>query len=91
VWSIPTVQPPGPLPDLRRGHRRLAVEKAQRQSPADRRGAITPALLDPLVDSIGTAAGLSGVNRCTHRQTVTWSTVTPCLASSSSTSRQDRP
>jgi hypothetical protein len=91
VWSIPTVQPPGPLPDLRRGHRRLVVETAQRQSPADRRGAITAALLDPLVDSIGTAAGLSGVNRCTHRQTVTWSTVTPRSASSSSTSRQDRP
>jgi hypothetical protein len=31
------------------------------------------------------------VNRCTHRYTVTWSTSTPRSASSSSTSRYDRP
>jgi hypothetical protein len=43
-----------------RSHRRLAVETAQRQTPADRRGAIMAALLDPLVDSIDTAAGLFG-------------------------------
>jgi hypothetical protein len=35
--------------------------------------------------------GEQGVNRCTHRYTVTWSTSTPRSASSSSMSRQERP
>src|SRR5712691_6103925 len=33
----------------------------------------------------------SGVKRCTHRYTVTWSTSIPRSASSSSTSRYDKP
>lgn len=52
--------PPGPLPDLRATHRRLTIATAAGLTPADRRGAILAALLDPLVDSIDTAADLLG-------------------------------
>ena len=40
----------------------------------------------------GRAASIdNGVKRCTHRKTVTWSTVIPRSASSSFTSRQESP
>ena len=52
--------PPGPMPDLRAAHRRLTVATARGLTPADRRGAILAALLDPLVDSIDAAADLIG-------------------------------
>jgi uncharacterized membrane protein YccC len=51
---------PGPLPDLRAAHRRLTAATASGLTPADRRGAILAALLDPLVDSIDSAADLLG-------------------------------
>jgi uncharacterized membrane protein YccC len=54
----PPGHPPGHLPDLRQSQRKLAADSAASLTPADRRGAILAALLDPLVDSIDTAADL---------------------------------
>ena len=51
---------PGPLPDLRAAHRRLTAATTSGMTPADQRGAILAAMLDPLVDSIDTAAELLG-------------------------------
>lgn len=68
VHAIRTGEPPRHFPGLRRAHRRLSVGTAQGQTPADRRGAIMAALLDPLVDGIDTAADLlsgSGRDRLT--------------------------
>jgi uncharacterized membrane protein YccC/glyoxylase-like metal-dependent hydrolase (beta-lactamase superfamily II) len=56
VRSIRAGQPPGPLPDLRQSQRELTAQTAARATQADRRGAILAALLDPLIDSIDTAA-----------------------------------
>ncbi|HEX9064329.1 MAG TPA: FUSC family protein [Streptosporangiaceae bacterium] len=63
VRALRESEPPGPLPDLRAAHRRLTVATATGRTPADRRGAILAALLDPLVDSIDTAADLLGGER----------------------------
>jgi uncharacterized membrane protein YccC len=60
VSSIQAGRPPGELPELRQSQLRLAAESAECLSPEDRRGAILAALLDPLVDSIDTAADLLG-------------------------------
>lgn len=60
VRALRESEPPGSLPDLRAAHRRLTVATATGLTPADRRGAILAALLDPLVDSIDTAADLLG-------------------------------
>jgi uncharacterized membrane protein YccC/glyoxylase-like metal-dependent hydrolase (beta-lactamase superfamily II) len=56
VRSIRAGQAPGPLPDLRQSQRELAAQTATGTTQADRRGAILAALLDPLIDSINTAA-----------------------------------
>jgi uncharacterized membrane protein YccC/glyoxylase-like metal-dependent hydrolase (beta-lactamase superfamily II) len=56
VRSIRAGQAPGPLPDLRQSQRELAAQSASRATQADRRGAILAALLDPLIDSIDSAA-----------------------------------
>jgi uncharacterized membrane protein YccC len=58
VQALRSEHPPEPLPDLRHAHRRLTIATAAGQTPADRRGAILAALLDPLVDAIDTAADL---------------------------------
>lgn len=60
VTALRESEPPEPLPDLRAAHRRLTVATGTGLTPADRRGAILAALLDPLVDSIDTAADLLG-------------------------------
>ncbi len=49
-------EPPAPLPDLRASQRQLVALTTARLTQQDRRGAILAALLDPLVDSIDTAA-----------------------------------
>lgn len=56
--SVASGQPPVALPDLRLSQRRLAAASAGRQTLEQRRGAILAALLDPLVDSIDTAASV---------------------------------
>jgi uncharacterized membrane protein YccC len=56
--SVREARPPGELPPLRQSQLRLAARFAECLTPEDRRGAILAALLDPLVDSIDTAAGL---------------------------------
>jgi glyoxylase-like metal-dependent hydrolase (beta-lactamase superfamily II) len=56
VRSIRAGQAPGPLPDLRQSQRELAARTATGTTQADRRGAILAVLLDPLIDSINTAA-----------------------------------
>ena len=63
VRALRESEPPRPIPDLRAAHRRLTVATASGLAPADRRGAILAALLDPLVDSINTAADLLGNGR----------------------------
>jgi hypothetical protein len=45
----------------------LVQKNTQRQTPADRCAAIMAALLDPLVDSIDTAADRSAAPPLTHR------------------------
>jgi uncharacterized membrane protein YccC len=62
VDSISANHPPGDLPALRQSQRKLAADSAASLTPADRRGAILAALLDPLVDSIDTAADLLATN-----------------------------
>lgn len=56
VRAIRAGEPPGPLPGLRESQRKLTAQTAAYLTPQDRRGAILAALLDPLVDSIDTAA-----------------------------------
>jgi uncharacterized membrane protein YccC len=63
VRALRGSEPPGPTPDLRGSHRRLTVATATGTTQTDRRGAILAALLDPLVDSIDTAAELLGADR----------------------------
>lgn len=58
VHALRTGTRPGDLPELRQAHRQLAAATSSGLTPADRRGAILTALLDPLVDSIDTAADL---------------------------------
>ncbi|MGI9006479.1 MAG: FUSC family protein, partial [Streptosporangiaceae bacterium] len=60
VRALREAEPPRPIPDLRAAHRRLTLATASGLAPADRRGAILAALLDPLVDSIDSAADLLG-------------------------------
>ena len=56
VPSVRAGRHPGPLPDLRQSQRELAAQFGSGTTQADRRGAILAALLDPLIDSINTAA-----------------------------------
>jgi uncharacterized membrane protein YccC len=58
VAAIAAGRPPHELPELRTAQRRLATLSAECLTPQDRRGAILAALLDPLVDSIDSAADL---------------------------------
>jgi hypothetical protein len=58
--SVREGRKPGALPELRQAQLKLAAESAECLTPAERRGAILAALLDPLVDSIDTAASLLG-------------------------------
>ncbi len=58
VRAVRAGEQPAPLPDLRQSQRHLAAQTAAGLTPADRRGAILAALLDPLVDSIDTAANV---------------------------------
>jgi uncharacterized membrane protein YccC len=60
VRALRAGQAPGPLPELRRSQRELAARTAECLTPADRRGAMLAALLDPVVDSIDTAADVLG-------------------------------
>lgn len=58
VRALRSGERPGPMPELRQSQRHLAAESAACTTQAERRGAILAALLDPLVDSIDTAADL---------------------------------
>jgi uncharacterized membrane protein YccC len=56
--SLRTGSPPGRIPDLRGSQRQLTKAMAAGITPEQRRGALLAALLDPLVDSIDSAADL---------------------------------
>ena len=56
--SVRDGRKPAELPELRQSQLKLAAASAQCLTPTDRRGAILAALLDPLVDSVDTAASL---------------------------------
>jgi uncharacterized membrane protein YccC len=56
--SLRTGSPPGQLPDLRGSLHQLTKAMAAGITPEQRRGALLAALLDPLVDSIDSAADL---------------------------------
>jgi uncharacterized membrane protein YccC len=58
VRALRSGERPAPLPELRQSQRDLAAQSAPCATLAERRGAILAALLDPLVDSIDTAADL---------------------------------
>jgi uncharacterized membrane protein YccC len=60
VEAITSGTQPGPLPELRRSQQQLTAATQPGLTPADRRGAILAALLDPVVDSINSAADLLG-------------------------------
>jgi uncharacterized membrane protein YccC len=60
VRALRSGERPAPLPELRQSQRQLAALSAACTTGAQRRGAILATLLDPLVDSIDTAADLLG-------------------------------